>query len=467
LQLSELPLSLVIRYLIPCLIVFNLGAQQTSLDQAGPTVVAVGEAEIELVKIIFAPLSTKGELSSEQRKQGEQLNALFANDFSFYRQKFSVIKPAGDLAQIVDGAPPYDQLTRRGIANWCRLTISAGSGSSIRYRLEMFSVEKQLMIFNEAGRINQKGWRAEGHQLSDSLYQALTGQSSIFTSSIFFVSDYGSTRKNPFKELYRMDFDGQGVKRLTNHRGTVISPAVSPDGNKLLYSLIRNYKKGRGAKRFRRNINLYMLDLTTGVRKLISSRPGLNSGAIFSHDGESIYLTMSFVGNAEIYRLKLSNRKLTRVTRNYAHDVDPSTSRVGEGVMAFLSNRPGRAMIYTLNPKGVEKSVKRISYVGKFNATPRISPDGMEIAFSSWVDNRFDIYRINVDGTSLSRLTKDFGSNEDPSYSPDGEFITFSSQRVLSSTRAVQNLYIMDRNGDILGSITKNLGNCITPRWSN
>ncbi len=454
--------------LIILLLVSNLSAQtNTTTSSEGPTVVAVGEAEVELARMLFAPVVEQGKLSKAQQKLGANLNALFANDFSFYRHKFSVRKPQGSLNQIYPSTPPYEELDKKGITHWSRLIISPAAKDAVRYRLELFLVEKRTLVYNEAGLIASKGYRQEGHQLSDSLYQVITGKNSIFNSSILFVSDYGSTVKNPYKELYRVDFDGKNVRRLTNHRGTVISPAVSADGSKVLYSLIRGHKKIQRGKRFRRNVDLYILNLETGIRKLISSRPGLNSGAVFSPDGESIYLTMSFVGNAEIYRLSLRGRKLSRVTRNYAHDVDPSLSRVGEERMAFLSNRPGRAMIYTMDPRGTERSVKRISYVGQFNATPRISPDGREIAFSSWVDGRFDIYRINIDGTALSRLTKDFGSNEDPSYSPDGEFLTFSSQRVLSVRKAVQNLYIMDRNGEILGSVTKNIGNCITPRWSN
>ena len=105
-------------------------------------------------------------------------------------------------------------------------------------------------------------------------------------------------------------------------------------------------------------------------------------------------------------------------------------------------------------------------HFGKFNATPRFAPDGKTIAFSSWLDTRFDIFRIDSDGNNLARLTKDFGSNEDPTYSNDGQFIAFSSQRVLSRTRAVQNIYIMDNDGEIIGSITENFGNCTTPRWT-
>ena len=206
-------------------------------------------------------------------------------------------------------------------------------------------------------------------------------------------------------------------------------------------------------------------DTKTGQSRLVSSRAGINSGAVFLPGGEEIILTLSHSGNAELYQMNLATKKLKRLTRDGAPDVDPSINVDGT-LLTFLSARHGKPMIFTLDPSGLEKKVKQISFVGQFNATPRFSPDGKEIVFASWLDNRFDLFRVNAKGTGLSRLTKNFGSNEDPTYSNDGEFIAFTSQRVMSSTRAVKKIYIMDRYGEILGSITDDYGNCMTPRWS-
>jgi TolB protein len=157
---------------------------------------------------------------------------------------------------------------------------------------------------------------------------------------------------------------------------------------------------------------------------------------------------------------------LRKVTTHYGDDVDPSINRDGT-LMSFLSNRPGRAHIYTMDPSGSEKNVERISFVGQFNATPRFSPDGREIVFTSWVDNGFDLYRIDAQGKNLVRLSKDFGSNEEPVYSPDGEFIVFTSKRLISRNKAVQDIYIMNREGEILGQLTNDFGRCFSPQWTN
>ncbi len=209
-----------------------------------------------------------------------------------------------------------------------------------------------------------------------------------------------------------------------------------------------------------------MLDLNSGKFSTISQKPGINSGAIFSGTGDRIYLTLSFSGNADVYEMGLDGTKMRKVTSHYSDDVDPSITQDGS-LMSFLSNRPGRAHIYTMDPSGVEKDVKRISFVGQFNATPRFSPDGKEIVFTSWVDNGFDLYRIGSDGNHLARLTKDFGSNEEPVYSPDGEFIVFTSNKLISRSKATQDLYIMNRNGEILGQLTQGFGKCLSPQWTN
>jgi len=203
--------------------------------------------------------------------------------------------------------------------------------------------------------------------LADLSYRKLTGMPSIFKSKIVFVTDRDTPKskriKGNIKELYIMDFNGQNKRRLTFHRGLVISPAISHDGTKILYSLI---KGGGGLK----NVDLYMYDLNKNSARLISRKKGLNSGAIFSRDDNVIYLTLSHVGNAEIYAMSLDKRRLRRITRHYASDVDPSLTIDGKK-MVFLSNRAGKAMIYTMDPRSLEKDVKRISYVGDYNATPR------------------------------------------------------------------------------------------------
>jgi len=418
---------------------------------------AVGEADLESSKFMIEMPNVTVQLTSAESKAVGDFVDIINNDFSFYKKEFNVVKGIG--ANGFRG-PDYGFLTKQKISYFSEIKIFR-RGPALNYELHTYSVGTKKRIINEKGTLPTTNIREVAHQVADYIYQGIIKRRSIFQSKILFVSDRTGTRNDPKKELYIMDFDGNNKKQLTFHGGTVISPAISRDRTRVIYSLIRNLKSKR-----KRNINLRMLDLRTGKDILLSKRKGINSGAVFMPNNDNkIVLTLSHLGNAELFIMDLSSGKLKRLTKHYSPDVDPSISVDGTR-MTFLSGRPGAAMIYTAHTSGVEKNVKRISFVGKYNATPRFSPDGREIAFSSWLDNRFDIFRIDADGNNLSRLTKDFGSNEDPSYSNDGQFIAFSSQRVLSRTKAVHNIYIMDRDGEILGSLTKGFGNCITPRWT-
>ena len=419
-----------------------------SFTQEGYSVVSVGKAELEKTKLLIESYSLSKSKNDNFKVFVEKLD----KNLNFYRRKFKIEKNTNisNKEESVD----YTKLEKSGVS----FLIRAIENNN-QIKMEVYDIKNKNKISEESRSLLQKSLNQDANASADIIYQSITGKKSIFNSKVIFVSDIFTKGKRKIKELFIADFDGENRRQLTFHRGTIISPAISHDGKRVLYSLITQ-------KTLRRNVNLFLLDLEKNKSEIVSSFPGLNTGAVFLNDGANIALTLSHQGNAEIYSMNLKTKKLRRITKNYSPDVDPSVNKKGD-LMTFLSGRSGKAMIYTADPRSLEKNVKRISFIGDFNATPRFSPDGTQIAFSSWVDNRFDIYRIDSNGHNLVRLTKNFGSNEDPTYSGDGEFIAFSSQRIISRKKAVQNVYIMDKNGEIISQITKDFGSCTTPRWSN
>ena len=430
-----------------------------SFADEGLTIVAVGEAEVEKDKMVFVPHNIPSNANSTQKKIINEMQSLFQNDFSFYKQYFDVMKASEYSSAAKD--KDFSQLKKKNLRYLILSNYELAPGGQVTVEGTLYDAATEEKMTMVRDTFSANNLREKGHQLTDRIFKAIKKTDSIFNSKIIFVSDRNTTRSKQVKELYMMDFDGRNPIQLTRHQGTVISPALSFDGKKVLYSLIKNNRSKN------RNVNLYVMDLETRNSRVVSSRKGINSGAVFMPDGEHIALTMSHEGNAEIYALSLNTGKTRRITRHFAPDVDPSFNSEGTR-MVFLSGRSGskKPMIYIADPRAEEKDVKRRGFVGDYNATPRFSPDGLEVAFASWMDGKFDIFRIDQDGRNLYRLTKDFGSNEDPTYSNDGQFIAFSSQRVLSQSKAVQNIYIMTREGEILGQVTENFGNCSTPRWS-
>ena len=83
-----------------------------------------------------------------------------------------------------------------------------------------------------------------------------------------------------------------------------MSPAVSNDGSKVVYSFI-------DPKEVKGNVQLRLFDLETNTEKVISNLSGINSGAVFLPGDNEVVLTLSHSGNAEIYKLNLKTKKVS------------------------------------------------------------------------------------------------------------------------------------------------------------
>ncbi len=73
---------------------------------------------------------------------------------------------------------------------------------------------------------------------------------------------------------------------------------------------------------------------------------------------------------------------------------------------------------------------------------------------------RFDIYTIEVGTGQQRRLTWGEGDNENPSFSPDGRYIVFTSTR-----RGWPELWIMGADGSNPQALAKIPGRSFTPHW--
>lgn len=451
---------------------------QTATSTTSPyKIVAVGNATQlkEKVLVSFQPCTQQ----STFNKLVQDVAEVTRNDFSFYRQYFSVVYRQ-ELPSSIPTKIDFNQLKNDGVHYVIAWNCMNQVARIAAYKINASNINSSNVNSSPAGMTNTTTTpvppvtgvevfnqvltlssfdRTQVHQIDDKIYQALTGRVSVFGAKVTFAAAAEWGRKKHVKEIYVMDFDGYNLKKVTNHGGIAISPAFSPDNQNIVYSLIDDKQKVK-------NIALYQVNLASGRTTKLLDKEGINSGAIYSSDGKGLYLTMSHRGNADIYYVDLATKGERQITLNAGEDVDPSVTKDGS-LMTFLSNRAGRANVYTLNPSTGEKDLKRISFVGQFNATPRFSPDGSEIVFSSWVDRGFDLYRLSLSGNSLIRLTKNFGSNEDPTFSNDGEFITFSSRQSNSKVLADQKVYIMTREGEILGALTQHFVLCHSPRFSN
>ena len=93
---------------------------------------------------------------------------------------------------------------------------------------------------------------------------------------------------------------------------------------------------------------------------------------------------------------------------------------------------------------------------------PSLSPDGQRVLYSGFrQENVYEIYSIDLADGSLDRLTNKLGVLNAPEFSPDGEIITFTRG---NPNTGVQQIMLMERNGDNAGNIPQALG--WDPTWS-
>jgi Tol biopolymer transport system component len=127
-------------------------------------------------------------------------------------------------------------------------------------------------------------------------------------------------------------------------------------------------------------------------------------------------------GNNEIYVGDWDGRRLLRITRDAASDVDPDISPNGRDIV-FTSNRTGNNDIYIVSSAG--GAAVNLTNNGANDGWPRWAADGEHIVFHSNRDGNFELYAMNRDGSGLTRLTNYPGVDQFPDWSQDGREIAF------------------------------------------
>ncbi len=332
------------------------------------------------------------------------------------------------------------------------------AGNTLNAETYIYSVNRGTVILAKKYKGGLNTVRRIAHTVSNDFMEALTGTRGAFLSRVVVSSDRGG---GGFKEIYVMDWDGANIDKITSHKSVALSPTWSPDASKVAYTAFV-----QRAKTKTRNADMFVYELVSGKRWLVSYRQGINSGAAFHPNGDQLFLTLSQSGTPDIYRMSLDGTLQTRITNGPrgAMNVEPAISPDGRKI-AFSSDRSGNPMIYVMGIDGSNPT--RITFAGKYNATPAWSPDGKRLAFAGWTDDHFDVFTMNVDGSDMVRITSarkpngKWANNEDPVFSADGRMLMYTSNRT-----GTNQIYVSNLDGSEERRITNDSANYFKPKWS-
>ncbi|MFO7588831.1 MAG: hypothetical protein R6X22_12315, partial [Gemmatimonadota bacterium] len=193
-------------------------------------------------------------------------------------------------------------------------------------------------------------------------------------------------------DIYVMNADGSGVKRLTRHPGLDREPDVAPDGSAIVFESDREGSR-----------NIWIMD-AAGIRNLTTSL-ATHRSPVFSPDGSQVAYSRHTSLSDRIYTIGRWGGSATSITDDAADDDQPAWSP--DGTMILFRRYPfgtdgGDLYVVDANGANLTQLTTDLGTDGK----PAWSSDGTRITWSSDRDGTFDIWRADFDRNSrtLSNL---------------------------------------------------------------
>lgn len=325
--------------------------------------------------------------------------------------------------------------------------VSQESDGRLRAEFRLWDTFAGQQLIGEQFFANKANARRIAHIIADSIYERLTGEKGYFDTRVVFIDESGPKNQRK-KRLAIMDQDGANVRYLSDGRSIALTPRFSPNRQEITYM---SYESGQP--------QVYLLQIETGQRELVGNFPGMTFAPRFSPDGQKVIMSLlRDDGNSNIFAMDLRSRTTTRLTNSAAIDTSPSYSPDGSKVV-FTSDRGGRAQIYVMGADGSGQT--RISFGDGVYSTPVWSPRGDLIAFTKQSGGEFQIGVMRTDGSGERILSTGF-QQEGPTWAPNGRVLMFFREAAGSGGPRLHTIDLTGRNEQAIP--TNNFAS--DPAWS-
>jgi len=335
----------------------------------------------------------------------------------------------------------YDGTSHSASAALVRAAIEqSGAGFRLRGRVE--SLPGNELIFQRDYPFTKSSARAIAHEFADDIVARLMGEVGICRTEIVF-----SRRNGAAKELWTIDFDGEGLHQLTSDGTINIFPSWAPTGQEIVFT---TFKRGHA--------EIAHLNLSTRQSRILGLGPDMNMGPEWSPNGRWIAFTRSLGGDSDVYIMAADGTGIRPLAQS--RGIDTAVDWAPDGSrFAFVSDRSGNPQIYTAAVGG--GGLQRLTFAGDYNDAPAWSPDGQSMAFVSRDGHVMNLYVMRPSGEGMKPLVYGKGDCEGPSWAPDSRHIVYT--RLQGGQRK---LFVVDVTTGRDRQLTTGPGDCYGPAWS-
>jgi Tol biopolymer transport system component len=223
-------------------------------------------------------------------------------------------------------------------------------------------------------------------------------------------------------DLFTFNVDNNELRNLTASNYNDYQPSISPKGDLIAFS------SNRGG-----NYEIYLSNLIGMDQTLLVNDPGADTYPTWSPDGEQIAFVSDRSGKKEIYTINVQealhdreNIEVRRITQNQLAEEHLSWSPDGQYIV-FHATISGSPEIFRVAVEGDSSEAEQLTFNDATDKNPTYLPDG-RISFESNRDGIYEIYIMNDNGSSETRITQNNYGNHAPNWTPDGQHLVFYAQ---------------------------------------
>ena len=274
-------------------------------------------------------------------------------------------------------------------------------------------------------------------------------------------------------QIFIMNLDGSDKKMVSTGNGKTTCSYFLPGDKKIIYSSTHladddcppppDFSKGYVWKLYE-SFDIFSANADGSDVKRLTFTDDYDAEATVSPKGDKIVFTSLRDGDPEIYVMDIDGKNQTRLTFEKGYDGGPFFSQDGSKIVFRTSRpktekeladyndlvenglvRPSALEIYVMDADG--KNMKQVTNFGKASFGPFFHPNMEKIVFASNVNSKsgrnFDVYTINIDGTNLEQITFNESFDGFPMFTKDGKRLIFASNR-FNKKKGDTNIFIAD-----------------------